>query len=323
MLDELKIYDFDKSERVQRFYGGASGNKTAIEIDGDIYLVKYPQNLKEMNMQIPVSYGNNAISEFIGSHFYKYAEIPVHDTYLGTSRGKLVVACKDFCNDGKMLFEFSKCVNSYFPSQLDNIVTPDSSSSSNSTNLEHCLDVIENLDSFESIREQLKARFWDMFVIDSIIANPDRNCGNWGVLINSDKKNSMEIAPVYDNGNSLNSKWNDAKMELILHSDEKEQKAELSRTVSVFTTLKNGTEHRINPFRFMQTSDNPDLQDAIIRLMPRLKEAVRKTDILLGELPVLSETQKAFYAFSLALRVNDILLPIYDRLMEKRSMAGI
>ncbi len=314
MFDELAIYDFDKAEKVNRFYGGASGNKMAIRIDDDLYIVKYPQNLKQMEMQFPVSYSNNAVTEYIGSHFYKYVGIPVHETYLGTSKGKLVVACKDFCSGGKLLFEFNKCVNSYFPVVLESVSTPDSSSSSNSTDLKHCIDVIDNLEAFSPIRDQVRKRFWDMFVVDAVIANPDRNCGNWGVLIDSGNHDSIELAPVYDNGNSLNCKWSDEKMSFILHLGYKEQIAELRRTSSVFTESKDEKELRINPFRFMEQSDNKNLQDAIIRLMPRLKEGAKSIGILIDSLPVISEMQKVFYKKSINSRIDDILFPIFKKI---------
>ncbi len=41
-------------------------------------------------------------------------------------------------------------------------------------------------------------RFWDMFVVDALIGNTDRNNSNWGIILRKD--GSKEIAPVYDNG---------------------------------------------------------------------------------------------------------------------------
>ncbi len=42
-------------------------------------------------------------------------------------------------------------------------------------------------------------RFWDMFIIDALIGNTDRNNSNWGIVLRKD--GSKELAPVYDNGN--------------------------------------------------------------------------------------------------------------------------
>lgn len=319
MLDECKIYDFDNESKVNRFYGGASGNKAAVKIGDDFYIIKYPQNITDMNMKFPTSYGNNAVSEFIGSHFYQYMGIPVHETYLGKSRDKLVVACKDFCRDGKVLFEFNKCINSFFPDSKEKIAETPVSSGSNSTNLKHCQEVINELDAFEPIRSEVKERFWDMFVLDAVIANPDRNNGNWGILIDTAHNDSISLAPVYDNGNSLNSKWNEEKMKLILNSTEQVQLSELGRTPSVYT-IENGTEEkRINPFKFMAKTDEEELQNAIVRLMPRFSTAKKRTEELILSIPVLSQIQKDFYILSFNMRIERILLPIYGKIIEAKK----
>lgn len=43
-----------------------------------------------------------------------------------------------------------------------------------------------------------------MFVVDAFPKNPDRNNGNWGVLMKAPL--AYELAPVYDLGSSLFSK---------------------------------------------------------------------------------------------------------------------
>ena len=59
--------------------------------------------------------------------------------------------------------------------------------------------------------------------MDALIGNTDRNNSNWGVIVRED--GTKELAPVYDNGNCLNSKWDDEKMQAVL-SDEKRLAAE-------------------------------------------------------------------------------------------------
>ena len=65
----------------------------------------------------------------------------------------------------------------------------------------------------------VQEHFWNMFVVDALLGNADRNNSNWGVIVRE------ELAPVYDNGNCLNSKWDDEKMQAVL-SDEKRLAAE-------------------------------------------------------------------------------------------------
>ena len=109
----VEFYDFDKFSHNMRFYGGASGQKYGITIDGEDYILKFPQNIKDFKLEFPTSYSTSAFSEFIGSHFYEYIGLPVHKTLLGKSGKYFVVACKDFCSDSYSLYEFSKIANAY------------------------------------------------------------------------------------------------------------------------------------------------------------------------------------------------------------------
>ena len=63
----------------------------------------------------------------------------------------------------------------------------------------------------------VQEHFWNMFVVDALLGNTDRNNSNWGVIIRENGK--KELAPVYDNGNCLNSKWDDEKMQVVLSNE--------------------------------------------------------------------------------------------------------
>ena len=43
------------------------------------------------------SYTTAPLSEYLGSHIYELLGFDVHKTLLGIKKGKVVVACKDFC----------------------------------------------------------------------------------------------------------------------------------------------------------------------------------------------------------------------------------
>lgn len=47
------------------------------------------------------------------------------------------------------------------------------------------------------------SRYEDMMLFDSIIANQDRHLGNWGVLVDNNTGEFLEVAPIFDNGFSL------------------------------------------------------------------------------------------------------------------------
>lgn len=69
----------------------------------------------------------------------------------------------------------------------------------------------------------IKEHFWNMFVVDALLGNPDRNNSNWGIILGMD--GNKRIAPVYDNGNCLNCKWDEEKMQGVL-SDERNLETE-------------------------------------------------------------------------------------------------
>ena len=96
-------------------YGGLSGSKYGILIDGVRWMVKFPENTKHFpgrekrNHHIP-SYTSSPVSEYIGSKIYESLGIPVHETMLGYRDGKIVVACRDF-DPYRAMIDYGKIKN--------------------------------------------------------------------------------------------------------------------------------------------------------------------------------------------------------------------
>jgi hypothetical protein len=109
-----EIYDLDKFSPNERngIYGGKEGKKEGITIGDDYWLVKYPKSTKGMRGDL-ISYTTSPLSEYIGSHIYDELGIDVHTTILGIRNGKLVVACKDFCEKEGSLREIRTLKNIY------------------------------------------------------------------------------------------------------------------------------------------------------------------------------------------------------------------
>lgn len=62
--------------------------------------------------------------------------------------------------------------------------------------------ILETIDIQRAVDQlELKNRFWNMFIVDSLIGNMDRHNGNWGFLYNT-LTDDVTIAPVYDCGSS-------------------------------------------------------------------------------------------------------------------------
>lgn len=93
----IKIYDFNSLVYSGISYGGHAGRKKGVIIDDEKWFLKYPKSTKSMEVQ-GLSYTTAPLSEYIGSQIYGTIGIDVHETKLGISNDKLLVACRDFLN---------------------------------------------------------------------------------------------------------------------------------------------------------------------------------------------------------------------------------
>lgn len=303
----MEMVDFNGYEQNQRMYGGTAGRKMGICYHGDNYLLKFPGNLKERHMKnIRLSYSNSPVCEYIGSQIYRLLGFEVHDTLLGTRHGKVVVACKDFLADGDRLYEFDKIKVTFEPHFLD--------SNGNETNgvgadlYEICMTIQEHpfLKDVPGIREH----FWNMFVVDALLGNPDRNNSNWGIILGSD--GSKKIAPVYDNGNCLNCKWDDGQMKDILE-DQQKFTAEAYKARRCIFELEGKP---VNPYHLIERMEYPDCSAAVKRIVPKAGAAMPKIRELVNGIPVLSEVQKEYYISLLESRYENVLLPSCREIMQ-------
>lgn len=306
----MEMVDFNGYEQNQRMYGGTAGRKMGICYRGDNYLLKFPGNLKEQHMKnIRLSYSNSPVCEYIGSQIYKLLGFEVHDTLLGMRNGKVVVACRDFLADGDRLYEFDKIKVTFEPHFLD--------SNGNETNgvgadlYEICMTIQEHpfLKDVPGIREH----FWDMFVVDALLGNPDRNNSNWGIVLGLD--GSKRIAPVYDNGNCLNCKWDDGQMKDILEDPEKFT-AEAYRARRCIFELEGKP---VNPYHLMERMEYPDCSEAVKRITPKIGTVMPKVRELLEGIPILSEVQKKYYISLLESRYENVLVPSCQKIIQKEN----
>lgn len=306
----MQIADFNGYNQNQRMYGGTAGRKMGISYEGKDYILKFPGNLKGQGMKnIRLSYSNSPVCEYIGSQIYGILGFEVHETLLGERNGKIVVACRDFLEDGERLYEFDKIKVTFEPHFLD--------SSGNETNgvgvdLYEILMTIEEhpfLKDVPGIREH----FWNMFVVDALLGNPDRNNSNWGIILGTDGK--KKIAPVYDNGNCLNCKWDEEKMVEVL-ADEKKLEIEAYKGRRCIFELE---QKKINPYQLMESMEYSECSQAVERLVPVMGGALMQIRELIWDIPVLSDVQKKFYDAVMERRYEKVFLPLYRRMLKKRE----
>lgn len=289
----MNLINCDLLERVpQRTYGGRSGSKIAVRYNDEVHMLKCAESARGKNFSVTISYANDCVSEYIGSHVYEIAGIPVHQTLLGVYNGKQCVLCKDIAYPNNIV-EFRQLRNTI----MDDTMLQDSSGMSN--NLE---DIFEVIDRAEYIpREQTWIRFWNMFVIDAIIGNCDRNNGNWGYLLTNNYL--YTLAPVYDCGGSLN-KWK-SDDQIVKMSEAQKYSIAINSTVNFYERSK-----IINPFQYMEMNiDNKYIKESIDVALSISRTKV--WDMLSGLIPVISEQRMHYYQYLIDTRL-DRLSSIYS-----------
>ena len=307
----MQMVDFNQYVQNQRMYGGTAGRKMGIVYEGKNYILKFPGNLKEQRMKnIQLSYSNSPVCEYIGSRIYELLGFPVHDTVLGFRNGKTVVACGDFLEDGDRLYEFDKIKVTFDPPFLD--------SSGNETNgvgvdLYEILMTIQEHPFLKEL-DFVQEHFWNMFVVDALIGNTDRNNSNWGVIIRENGK--KELAPIYDNGNCLNSKWDDEKMQAVLSDDKRLEAESFSARRCIFEL----EGRRLNPYHLIEKMEYEGCNEAVRNITPKMAQVMSKIKELILEIPVLTEIQKKFYLALIESRYEKVLKPVCQKVIEQQMV---
>ena len=298
------MIDFTNMPRRNKTYGGANGNKISVIYQDHLYMLKFP-GIPRINKDM--SYANGCISEYLGSHVFELAGIPVQQTLLGTytnnGKEKIVVACRDFTSPEVVLQDFASLKNTIIGS----------SSNGYGTELEDILETIEQQMVMDP--KILRERFWDMFIVDALIGNWDRHNGNWGFLYNPTTDETI-LAPVFDCGSSLYPQADETIMQNVLKDPAEKDARIFDRPLSGIK--KDG--QKINYYHFISSLKNKECNDALKRIVPRVTvpELVR----LVEETPFIGKLQREFYQTMLLERREKILQFSLDRLLkrERRQM---
>lgn len=302
-------------------YGGAAGSKEGILIDGEYWIVKYPQSTRNMNGNL-ISYTTAPLSEFLGSHIYDILGYPVHETILGVRNNKLVVACKDFCFFPGELREMRTLKNTYnaqLETMLEEALSPTGSARYIDLN-----EILLHLD-YNPILSQisgLKARFWDCILVDGLINNNDRNNGNWGLLY---RNNAFQLAPIFDNGAAFSNKASEESLAARL-SDPRKMEASALNTISIYG--KNGKNLTFKNL-LTECLQYPDFCEAIKRTVPLIQQRVPQIREFISQIPesyqgisVCSPVRKAVYLQDMELRLDKLLVPTLHRVVAQEIEHG-
>lgn len=313
----MELIDFDSCPYSDRNggYGGAAGDKDGIIFRGKRWMVKYPKDLFGMRKSDKLEKNSlTPLSEFLGSHIYGLLGYPVHETLLGKRNGKIVVACKDFCQSGERLFEIRTIKNVHLKE-----VAAKAGLAPLATGEDRMIDMktlFVHMDENPELRDirGLKERFWDQVVVDGLIANTDRNNGNWGLLVGEKKV----LAPIFDNGASFYPKKSEASIAKALELPEEERERNYLNVVLPYTL--NQFDHlNWRGALSLKTGDIPEEHLFLLRSSIRknaelvekkwkeIAELFEKTPEQYGGLSVLSEARRRYYLSSLKARVIYLL----------------
>ena len=266
---------------------------------------------------VGLSYTTTPLSEYLGSQIYESINIETHKTILGISDNKLVVACKDFLNSTETIINYNSIKNEYdenIEKEIEKISSK--SSPNNNDNLEEIQIIMENNLYFKK-DPLLKLRFWDMFIIDALIGNHDRNEGNWGIILDK-QTGKTRLTPVFDNGAAFNNKSSEEKIEDIMKNESKFIQTAYESSTSIFRE----NDKKINPLKYIESCKNNDCNEALIRTFSNINlDKIKNIIISIPEsyenIKITSKIQKEYYSKLIEFRYN-ILEKVFNKLIENK-----
>jgi hypothetical protein len=296
MMGNITMIDFDKGLKITNKFLG-SEKKITMLYNGEIYMLKFPDPSRSEKNDL--SYMNNQFSEHIGCRIFKDCGFVTQETFLGTytditGKNKTVVGCKDFTQDGSVLYECSKLANSV--ESVDEKVY---------ATMENVRVIIDETTAVNN-KEEIMAQFWNMFVVDALLGNRDRHLENWGLLF---RNGDFAFAPIYDCGSTLGAFLSDDAMRDNMRNETRFNNVEYNVNSCYSLGEKKIFYHEI----FKTPPD--ELNDAIRRIIPKIDMERIKGIVLSTE--GISEVRREYLIKSLTMRYERILAPALKRTRER------
>lgn len=293
------MIDFSKATEELNSYKGSEKKKTLV-YNNKKYLVKFPDPIREKNKNI--SYINNAFSEYVGSSIFQIAGFETQNTLLGiytyNGKEKIVCACEDFTDENHILYEFENLALS---------ANPDKKIETELTDIMEVIEEIKKLTQINlTITDNIKEKFWDMFIIDCLIGNTDRHNGNWGLLINK-RNNEAKFSPIYDCGSCLNPILEDSQIEEINETELK------NLAINCYSCLKENGK-KINYISYIKNAKNEECNNAIKRVFKRIN--IEKINNFINDIPCMTNARKEFYKKIIYYRY-EVIKNVYNKLNNK------
>ena len=305
-----KLININKLKETRRTFSGNAGAKIGVIFNNEEYVVKYPKNISKMK-NVEIKYSTSSLSEYIGSHIYGILGYPVHETLLGYDEDKLVVLCKNFDLENKF-HEFKSVANRLRSKEIDEINFIDG----NTLDIKQIIDII-NVSSLIKNKKETIDRFFDMFVVDYLLNNNDRNNTNWGFMFDPLKDGPVELAPIYDCGNSFNNKLSNRQLLERLN----DENMFIERVVDGLSSSFELNGHQLNFKNAFYNKEILDLglRDALIRNVPNIINHFKEIEVFINDIPesdggieILPANYKEFILKSLKMRLERTLVEAYE-----------
>lgn len=290
----MELLNFSNAFEIAPEYTGSEKKKTML-LNNKKYLVKFPDPNRSSKLEI--SYINNVFSEYIGTKIFEICGFDTQNVvYDKDGKKRYVCGCEDFTNSDFKLIEFEKFENASIEPNLFKREYKD---------IFHIAESgLYNIDL-----EELKVKFWDMFIIDCLISNTDRHNGNWGFLKNI-KEEKLRFSPIYDCGSCLFSIYTDEEMQECLENNTK-----LCDCVKNTSSAIRNNGSKIKYLEFITSLQNEDCNNALIRMYTK----INLSDIfnLINSIDIISDVRKEFYCKVIFGKYKSILTVAYNKLKKK------
>lgn len=284
------MIDYSKYPDGGRFYSGAE-RKKSILINGNAYIVKFQKNSRD-------GLRFNHVSEFLGSHIFSMLGIETQETHLGTFGNENVVVIKDFLSDEEVFVPFNGIGDSSLEQDKEKY----------QYSYEDIIKMLKDNMKLTDV-EQTIDLFWDMFIVDALIANFDRHGSNWGFI---KKDNKYRLSPIFDNGSSLFPQLNtDEKIQAVLNKQE-----EIEQRIYKFPTSQVKYQGKKSSYYDIISSlAFEECNNALVRITERVD--LNKINKLIDSIENISDLRREFYKTILKERFEIILLESYNKLQLK------
>lgn len=219
--------------------------------------------------------------------------MPTHKVILGMRGEKIVALCEDFVHSNERLYEFREIKAIFEPVFVDKF---GNETDGMGASIDEALLVMREHPVLKRL-SKVEHFFWQMFIIDAFIGNPDRNNGNWGILIRNGEE--VSLAPVYDNGNCLNDKWDDEKILKFMNDENLLVNEAYKGKVCSFV---NQQGKKINPFQYIETESSSKCRYVLNNLVEDIDKEWHHICELVNSVDVISDVRKKFYLTLLGMR---------------------